>query len=76
MLRWLRRLLLGIVAVVVALLLFGFAYELIAEAVDRADYPPPGRMVDVGGYRMHLYCSGEGSPTVLLNGASLDTVSD
>jgi pimeloyl-ACP methyl ester carboxylesterase len=33
-------------------------------------------MVDVGGYRMHIYCTGEGSPTVVLNGASLDTVSD
>jgi pimeloyl-ACP methyl ester carboxylesterase len=25
---------------------------------------------------MHIYCTGEGSPTVVLNGASLDTVSD
>jgi pimeloyl-ACP methyl ester carboxylesterase len=23
-------------------------------------------MVDVGGYRLHLYCTGEGSPTVIL----------
>lgn len=30
--------------------------------------PPnvPGQMVDVGGYRMHLYCTGQGSPTVIL----------
>ncbi len=29
----------------------------------------PGRLVDVGGYRLHLSCSGTGSPTVvLLNG--------
>lgn len=32
---------------------------------------PPGRLVDVGGYRMHLLCSGQGSPTVVLEaGAS------
>lgn len=33
-------------------------------------------MVGVGGYKMHIYCMGEGSPTVVLNSASLDTVSD
>src|SRR3954471_24802761 len=33
--------------------------------------PPPGRMVDVGGRRLHLLCSGSGSPTVVLEaGAS------
>jgi pimeloyl-ACP methyl ester carboxylesterase len=37
-----------------------------------SDHAPnvPGQMVDIGGYRMHLYCIGEGSPSViLLNGA-------
>jgi pimeloyl-ACP methyl ester carboxylesterase len=27
---------------------------------------PPGRLVDIGGYRLHLNCTGSGSPTVLL----------
>jgi len=31
-----------------------------------APYPPTGKLVDVGGYRVHLYCTGEGSPTVLI----------
>jgi pimeloyl-ACP methyl ester carboxylesterase len=32
---------------------------------------PPGRMVDVGGRRLHLLCSGQGQPTVVLEaGAS------
>ena len=30
---------------------------------------PPGRLVDVGGYRVHLYCTGAGSPTVMVVGA-------
>ena len=29
-------------------------------------YPPPGRMVAVGGYSLQLYCSGAGSPTVVI----------
>lgn len=27
----------------------------------------PGKLYDVGGYPMHLYCTGEGSPTVVLS---------
>src|SRR2546422_1727822 len=29
-------------------------------------YPPPGKLVDVGGYRLHISCTGKGSPTVVL----------
>jgi len=29
-------------------------------------YPPPGRLIDVGGRKLHLYCSGKGTPTVIL----------
>lgn len=28
--------------------------------------PPPGRMVDIGGRKLHLHCTGKGSPTVIL----------
>jgi pimeloyl-ACP methyl ester carboxylesterase len=38
---------------------------------DVAQNPPPplGKLVDVGGYRVHLYCTGAGSPTVVIVGA-------
>lgn len=43
---------------------------LVAGAQARADlkakYPPIGQMVDIGGYRLHLYCQGQGSPTVIM----------
>jgi pimeloyl-ACP methyl ester carboxylesterase len=32
-------------------------------------YPPPGKLIDLGGYRMHLLCRGEGSPTVVMDSA-------
>jgi pimeloyl-ACP methyl ester carboxylesterase len=32
--------------------------------------PPLGTLVDVGGYRVHLYCSGQGTPTVIIVGAA------
>jgi pimeloyl-ACP methyl ester carboxylesterase len=31
--------------------------------------PPLGKLVDVGGYRVHLYCVGSGSPAVVILGA-------
>ena len=37
----------------------------LAKARLRARYQPPGRMVDVGGCRLHLECVGDG-PTVVL----------
>src|SRR5260370_24104603 len=30
------------------------------------EYSPPGRLIDIGGRRLHLYCTGKGSPTVIL----------
>ncbi|HWZ31928.1 MAG TPA: alpha/beta hydrolase [Bryobacteraceae bacterium] len=32
-------------------------------------YPPPGALVDLGTYRVHLYCTGAGSPAVIVTGA-------
>jgi len=31
--------------------------------------PPPGRLVDVGGFRLHIYCTGTGSPSIILDAA-------
>jgi pimeloyl-ACP methyl ester carboxylesterase len=30
---------------------------------------PTGQMVDVGGYRVHVHCTGQGTPTVIIAGA-------
>ena len=29
-------------------------------------HPAPGQLVDVGGYKLHIHCTGQGSPTVIL----------
>ena len=29
-------------------------------------YPPPGRLIDIGGRKLHMYCTGKGTPTVIL----------
>lgn len=52
-----------------ALASLGVIYQALADARDRRRYPPPGQRVDIGGRRLHLYCVGEGSPTVILEAA-------
>ena len=46
---------------------WGFVYEKSSRARDRLSNSPPGKLVDVGGYRLHLYCTGTGAPTVVLD---------
>lgn len=42
------------------------AYQAAAEALDRKRYPPPGRMIHVGGRSLHLLDMGTGSPAVVI----------
>ena len=60
-----RRLLLVVAAAAIALPLAGCLYETtsVRRAVRR--FPPPGRLIDVGGRRLHLLCIGSGRPIVL-----------
>ena len=43
----------------------GGGYEMYRETAD-TNYPMPGRLVDVGGHKLHINCTGTGSPTVVL----------
>ena len=36
------------------------------QVADSGLQSPPGKLVDVGGRKLHLYCTGHGSPTVIL----------
>jgi pimeloyl-ACP methyl ester carboxylesterase len=70
---WLRRIVAAFMLLLVALIFAGFLYENIAEARDRRFNPMPGRIVDVSGYKMHIDCTGEGSPAVILESGLGDT---
>jgi pimeloyl-ACP methyl ester carboxylesterase len=65
---WLGR----IAVLVIGLLLVGYIYEPIAQAADAKAYPPPGELVDVGGHRLHINCTGTGSPTVIIEAGAGD----
>ena len=44
----------------------GGGYETYRETADGTSYAMPGRLIDVGGHKLHLNCTGTGSPTVVL----------
>jgi pimeloyl-ACP methyl ester carboxylesterase len=62
--------LLGLVVALLVLAVAGAIYQAIATELAERAYPPPGEMVDVGGYRLHINCVGQGSPTVVLDAGS------
>ena len=73
--RWVWRFAsLGALVCVVASL--GATYQWIESRRDLKAAPPPGRLIDLGAHRLHLWCSGQGSPAVMfdsgLGGTSFD----
>lgn len=63
----------GLACLLLFLACVGALYQWIAGSLDRRSNPPPGRFVEVNGLRMHLYCIGQGSPTVVLDSGLSDT---
>lgn len=70
---WLRRVGMVLMVLVLALAGSGFLYENVSEARDRRFNAMPGRRFDVGGYRMHIDCTGQGTPAVILESGLGDT---
>ncbi len=57
-----------LVAAALAILLgAGLVYEWLEERGDRRRFLPPGRLIDIGGRRIHLLCQGDSpGPTVVI----------
>lgn len=62
----------GFLVAVAGLLAIGATYHLVYRWQVQAKYPPPGKLVDVGGYRVHVLAEGDAkgrAPVVWLTGA-------
>jgi len=70
---WLRRITWTLLVLVVILLAAGFLYQNVSEARDRRFNRMPGRRYDVGGFKMHIDCTGQGTPAVILESGLGDT---
>jgi pimeloyl-ACP methyl ester carboxylesterase len=65
MTRWIARIGIGIAVLLALILATGTAYEFIGRYQSPRRFPPPGKLVDIGGRRIQLDCRGTGSPTVV-----------
>jgi pimeloyl-ACP methyl ester carboxylesterase len=54
-----------------ALVVLGVAYQTIATEIDKRTYAPRGQLYSVNGHQMHMICTGEGSPAVILQAGGL-----
>lgn len=70
--QYFRRALLSITTLILLVIASGSIFELIDRSRNDKIYPPPGRMIDIGGRRIQIDCRGTGSPTVVFESA-LDT---
>ena len=64
--RSIRRILVGLFGLVIVAAVGGATYQWGATRRELASTPPPGQLVDVGGHRLHLWCTGAGTPVVIL----------
>lgn len=65
---------LGIIAVfLIFIIIAGFVYEAIAYRINKKEFPMPGKLVDAGGYKLHLNVQGEGTFTVIFEAGSGET---
>ncbi len=62
-----RRALLRGVAAVLFLVLAGATYQGVTTALERRQLPHPGRLVRAIDHQLHIYCTGEGRPTIVLD---------
>ena len=62
-----ERIVLSMAVLVLATVSGSSAFNAIALHRFRALNPPPGETYAVNGYRMHIYCTGRGSPTIILD---------
>lgn len=51
----------------------GALYQFSMTQWESYRYPAPGKLVDIGGLRLHIDCTGAGSPTVILEAGPNDS---
>jgi len=64
-----------VMLVILVLALVTLAAGAVAKSNLAKQYPAPGQLVDVGGYKLHINCMGEGSPTVILDAGFVESSS-
>jgi pimeloyl-ACP methyl ester carboxylesterase len=63
---WARRIVIYPIVAIMAVSAVGSGYETVREAMDSAAHKMSGQLVSVGDHKLHINCTGAGSPTVIL----------
>lgn len=67
---WFTKVIVSGLIVVLVSALSAITYQWLVISDFENTYQPPGELVDVGGYSIHLHCSGVGPQTVILEAGS------
>lgn len=64
--KWTKRIMAGLLILILVLTVFTYTAGAFAKRQLARQNLPPGQLTNVGEYNMHIYCTGEGNPTVIL----------
>jgi pimeloyl-ACP methyl ester carboxylesterase len=64
--KWTKRIMAGLLILILVLTTGTYAAGLLAKRQLARQNLPPGQWTDIDYYNLHIYCTGEGSPTVIL----------
>jgi pimeloyl-ACP methyl ester carboxylesterase len=64
------RKLVQLLTIVLVILVIGILWQNNMSKSEKGKYNPPGQLIEVDTHKMHIYASGEGSPTVVFTAGS------
>jgi len=62
------------ITAVALLVAAGAIFQFVMTVWDNHRYPPRGKLVDIGGLRLHINCTGMGTPTVIMEAGPNDSL--
>lgn len=65
--RWIKRAALAVLILLLGVAISGMIYQRLATKSDERRFPPPGKLVNVGGHKLHIYGVGEQGPVVIMD---------
>lgn len=71
--RWWLRIALFALTSLLLIAVTGSVYQAVSFSAEMRRFPNPGKLVDAGGFKLHVFCTGQGSPTVLLEAGLADS---
>jgi pimeloyl-ACP methyl ester carboxylesterase len=63
-----------VIGIAALLILCGVVYQTLGLRSDKHRFPAPGRLIDIGGHRLHLYEMGSGVSVVVESGISASSL--